>query len=53
MWTRVGIGLGIVFLMCVKPMLVGSLIAIAVSVVVGAALALLTMGSRRSQPVTA
>jgi hypothetical protein len=53
MLARVGIGLGIIFLMCVKPMLMGSLITIAVATVIGLALAMVTMGSRRSEPVTA
>lgn len=53
MSTRLGIGLGIVFLMCVKPMLVGSLITIAVGLIVGLALSPVMIRSRRSQPAMA
>jgi hypothetical protein len=53
MWTRLGIALSIVFLMTVKPALTGSLIVIAVGIVVGLAIAFVTLSSRRSQPVTA
>jgi len=53
MLARVGIALGIIFLMTVKPALMGSLITIAVGLVVGLALAAFTMGSRRAQEVVA
>jgi hypothetical protein len=39
--------------MTVKPALIGSLITVAVGTGVGLALATVTMGSRRSQTVTA
>jgi hypothetical protein len=53
MLVRVGIALSIIFLMTVKPVLVTSLIVVVVGIVLGLALALFTMGSRRSQEVTA
>jgi hypothetical protein len=53
MLTRVGIALGIVFLMTVKPVLMGSLITLGVAIVVGLALAILTMGNRRAQTAIA
>jgi hypothetical protein len=52
LWTRVGIALAIVYLMTVKPALIGSLVAVGVGVVVGLALALVMNGSRR-QPALA
>jgi hypothetical protein len=53
MLTRVGIALGIVFLMTVKPALVGSLIVLGVAILVGLAFMPFTMGSRRNQQVAA
>lgn len=53
MLTRVGMALGIVFLMCVKPALMGSVITIVVATVAGLALAMFMMGNRRGQTVTA
>jgi hypothetical protein len=50
--TRVGIALGIVFLMSVKPALIGSLVAMGVSIVVGLALAVI-LNSTRRQPALA
>ena len=46
--VRVGMALGIIFLMTVKPALIGSLVTIAVGTVVGLALAMIAGG--RSQP---
>jgi hypothetical protein len=51
--TRVGIALGIVFLMSVKPALTGSLITLAVAIVLGLALGFATMGRRGQQEVVA
>jgi hypothetical protein len=53
MMARVGIGLGIIFLMSVKPALMGSLIVMAVSIVVGLAVGMMLMSARRNQPVVA
>ena len=53
MLTRVGIALGIVFLMTVKPALMGSLIALGVAILLGLALMPFTMGSRRNQQIVA
>jgi hypothetical protein len=53
MLTRSGIALGIIFLMTVKPALTGSLVTVAVGIVVGLAFSMLTMGSRRGQPLAA
>jgi hypothetical protein len=53
MMARVGAGLGIIFLMSVKPALMGSLIVIAVSIVVGLAVGMMLMSVRRNQPVVA
>jgi hypothetical protein len=52
-WARVGMALGIIFLMTVKPALVMSLIVIGVGAVVGVALALVTMGNRPRETVVA
>lgn len=53
MLSRAGIALGIVFLMTVKPALLGSLVALGVAIVLGLALVPFTMSSRRSQQVVA
>ena len=53
MQTRVAIALGIVFLMCVKPALVGSLLTVGVAIVLGLAASIATMGRRNVQEVTA
>jgi hypothetical protein len=53
MQTRIGIALGIVFLMCVKPTLMASLLALGVATLLGLGLALSTMGRRRMQTVGA
>jgi len=47
--TRTAVALGLVFLMTVKPDLVGSLLAIAIAVVLGLASALPMMGQGRAQ----
>ena len=53
LWSRIGLALGIIFLMTVKPALVASLVVIVVGTVVGSALALVTMGSSRRETVVA
>jgi hypothetical protein len=53
MLVRLGIGLGIIYLMTVKPVLITSLVVMAISVVVGLALAVALLGARRNQTVTA
>jgi hypothetical protein len=51
--ARVAIALGIVFLMSVKPALVGSLITIGVALILGLAWSLATTGRGRQQEVAA
>ena len=53
MLTRASMALGIIFMMAVKPAMMGSLAVVGVSIVVGLALAMMTMGSRRTQEATA
>jgi hypothetical protein len=52
--TRVAIGLGIVFLMTIKPDLVGSLLTIGVATVLGvaSALSMLVRQRTKEQPAT-
>ncbi len=49
MQTRIALALGIVFLMAVKPDLVGALVAVGVSLVAGVIVALLTQGNENAQ----
>jgi hypothetical protein len=50
--TRVALALGIVFLMTVKPDLIGSLLTIGVASALGLASALPMLGREREQPAT-
>lgn len=45
---RVGVGLGIVYLMTVKPALTGSLVAVGIGALLGLAISLARLGSRRT-----
>jgi hypothetical protein len=50
--TRVALALGIVFLMTVKPDLIGSLLTIGVATALGLAAALPVLGRERQEPAT-